>query len=229
MGLDLYVMPLWRFKAGDFRTPSEVALKIRPKLASPDGIAPGPAPPGMFARWRARREVATIRRAVERANHTRVRWNDDGDVVYSSWSRGMEALRAYAMWLDCRRQLPEFGPAPGGDYYRHPALSLGVEPRSCPHVVEHDCFNGYYLPSEFPRITHVEPYKMLGEWPTAQSVGSSVRLREELNLVQERLQVPEGYDFPQDDPLIAVKAAYLQMRKIAELSCRHGLPIIFWG
>ena len=36
-------------------------------------------------------------------------------------------------------------------------------------------------------------------------------------------------EYPPGDPLVAVKAAYLQLRRAAELSCRHGLPIIFWG
>jgi hypothetical protein len=43
------------------------------------------------------------------------------------------------------------------------------------------------------------------------------------------VQVAEGYDYPTDDPLIAVKTAYLLLRELAELSCRHRLPIIFWG
>jgi hypothetical protein len=100
---------------------------------------------------------------------------------------------------------------------------------SCPHLVGHDCFNGYYLPCEFERLVEVEPYTDFGQWPTFRSVGSSSRLLRELKLVQVELRVPDDYECPVDDPLVSVKAAYLQLRKVAELSCRHGLPVIFLG
>jgi hypothetical protein len=229
MALDLYVMPLWRFKAGDFASRIEAAIGIRPKIVTAEGVEERPAPVGGFGRWRARRQVSAIRRAVEALNGTPVRWKDDGGVVYSEQSRGMEALRAYAKWLDCRGQVPEFAPAPGGDYYQHPVMGLEIERVSCPHLTGHDCYNGYYLPCDFERLARVEPYKIFGQWPATRPVGSSVRLLRELDYVQERLRVPESYDYPQDDPLVAVKAAYLELREVADLSCRHGLPIIFWG
>src|ERR1044072_1936946 len=84
----------------------------------------------------------------------------------------LEALRAYGKWLDCQGQLPEFAPAPGGGYYKHPVLGLEVARQSCPHLLEHDCYNGYYLPCEFERLAQVEPYKILGHWPATRSVGS---------------------------------------------------------
>jgi hypothetical protein len=49
-----------------------------------------------------------------------------------------------------------------------------------------------------------------------------------LQSVQAELRVPVGYEYPADDPLVAVKAAYLQLREVAELSCRHGSPVIIW-
>ena len=229
MGLDIYVMPLWRFKAGDFRSPIETATGIRPKIVTADGIEERPAQVGWLDRWRAKRQVAAIRSAVESVNRTRPRWHDEGEVVYSEQSGGMEALRAYAKWLDCADRIPEFDLPPEGDYYKHPVMGLEVERLSCPHLVEHDCYNGYYLPCEFARLAEVEPYKLFGHWPATRSVGSSVRLLRELDLVQERLGVLEDYDYAQDDPLVAVKAAYLQLREVAKLSCRHALPIVFWG
>ena len=141
----------------------------------------------------------------------------------------MEPLRAYAEWLDCEDQMPEFGQPPEGDYYKHPVMGLEVESLSCPHLVGHDCYNGYYLPCEFERLAKVEPYKIFGHWPASRSVGSSVRLCRELDFVQECLQVPEDYNYPRDDPMVDVKGAYLQMREVAKLSRQHGLPIIFWG
>ena len=229
MALDLYVMPLWRFKVGDLLSPIEAAIGVRPKIVTADGVEERPASVNWFGRWRARREVSAIRRAVEAVNRTPIRWKDEGGVVYSEQSGGMGALKAYARWLDCQGLVPEFATAPEGDYYKHPVMSLEIERLSCPHLTEHDCYNGYYLPCDFERLAQVEPYKIFGHWPATRSVGSSIRLLRELDYVQERLRVPEGYDYPQDDPFVAVKAAYIQLREVADLSCRHGLPIIFWG
>jgi hypothetical protein len=229
VGLDVYVMPLWRFKVGDFRSPIEAATGIRPKIVTADGVEERPARVGWLGRWRARRAVASLHRAVEDANRTRIRWADEGGVVYAEQSRGFEPLRAYAKWLDCHDRFPEFGPPPEGDYYKHPVMAAEVSRLSCPHLVEHDCYNGYYLPCEFERVAEVEPYLIYGQWPASRSVGSAPRLLRELESVQAELRVPDGYEYPADDPLLPVKAAYLQLREAAELSYRHGLPIIFWG
>jgi hypothetical protein len=229
VGLDVYVMPLWRFKVGDFRSPIEVATGIRPKIVTADGVEERPARVGWLGRWRARRAVAALHRAVEDANGTRIRWADEGGVVYAEQSWGFEPLRAYAKWLDCLDRFPEFSPLPEGDYYRHPVMAAEVSRLSCPHLVEHDCCNGYYLPCEFERVAEVEPYLIYGQWPASRSVGSAPRLLRELESVQAELRVPDEFEYPEDDPLLPVKAAYLQLREAAELSCRHGLPIIFWG
>lgn len=229
MGLDVYVMPLWRFNIGDFHSPIEAANGFRPKIVTADGIEERPARVGWLGRWRARRQVAAICKAVEAANGTRVRWADEGGVVYAEQSRGFEPLRAYAKWLDYRDEFPEFGSPPEGDYYKHPVMAAGVGRLSCPHLVQHDCYSGYYLPCEFERVAEVEPPLIFGQWPASRSVGSAPRLLRELESVQAELRVPDGYDYQADDPLVAVKAGYLQLREVAELSCRHGLPVIFWG
>jgi hypothetical protein len=229
VALDVYVMPLWRFKAGDFRSPIEAATGIRPKIVTANGIEEQLARVGWLVRWRARRQVAAIRKAVAAANGARIKWSDDGGVVYAEQSFGFEPLRAYAKWLDCRDRFPEFDPPPDGDYYKHPVFATKVQRLSCPHLVEHDCYSGYFLPCEFGRMAHVEPYMIFGRWPAPRSVGSAPRLVRELNTVQSKLELPEDYDYGADDPLLAVKAAYLQLRRVAELSCQHGLPVIFWG
>lgn len=229
MALDVYVMPLWRFKVGDFRSPIEATTGIRPKIVTPDGIKERPAGVGWFGRRRARRQVAAIRNAVEAANGTRIQWLDEGGVVYAEQSSGFEPLRAFAKWLDCRDQLPTFDSPPEGDYYKHPVMAAEVARPSCPHLVEHSCFSGYLLPCEFERLIEVEPYLIFGEWPAARDVGSAPRVRRELETVQSELRVPDRYDYPAADPLLAVRAAYVQLREVTQLSCRHGQPVIFWG
>jgi hypothetical protein len=44
MALDAYVMPLWRFKAGDFTSPIEETLGIRPTVILLADMPPPPAP-----------------------------------------------------------------------------------------------------------------------------------------------------------------------------------------
>ncbi|MBM4030623.1 MAG: hypothetical protein FJ291_02420 [Planctomycetes bacterium] len=229
MGLDVYVMPLWRFKCRDFRTPLEEAFGDAARVVTVGGVAKRPARVSKGAQARARREVEAIREAVQAANHTPIHWDDEGGVVLSEQSRGIEPLRAYAKWLGLREQLPSFGPAPEGNYYKHPAMAAKPASLSCPHLVEHSCYNGYFLPCEFERLVNVEPYKVFGRWLFHKAVGSSPRLLRELSFVQEHLKAPDGYTYESDDPLAEVKMAFLQMRKAAVLSCRHGLPIIFWA
>ena len=229
MGLDVYVMPLWRYKVGDFRSPIETSTGIRPKIVTADGIDDRPARVGWLQRLRARREVAAIRKAVKAANGNSIHWTDEGAVVYARQSWGLEALKAYARWLDCRDEFPRFESPPEGDYYKHPVLFTQVARPSCPHLTGHDLYNGYFLPCEFERLVDVEPYMIFGRWPASRTVGSTPRLLRELDTVQAELRVPARYEYRADDPLAAVKAAYLQLREVAELSCRHSLPVIFWG
>lgn len=229
MALDVYVMPLCRYKVGDFRSPIEAATGIRPKIVTGDGVVERRSRVSWFSRYRATGQVAAVRKAVQSANNTRVRWADVGGVVYAKQSWGFESLRVYAKWLDCRDRFPHFRPPPDGDFYKHPIYALkGIE-LSTPHLVMHDCYSGYFLPCEFAQMVKVEPYLIFNRWPAKRSVGSAPRLLRELALVQAELQVPDRYDYPQDDPLLSVKAAYLQLREVAELSCQHRLPIIFWG
>ncbi len=227
MALDVYVMPLWRFKVGDFHSPIEKAIGIRPKIFGVNGVVvQRPAKFGWRDRWKAQRDVKAICRSVEKANGSRIRWNDEGDVVYGEQSRGFESLRGYAKWLDCRDQFPEFRVTRDHSY---PFWTVAIARLSCPHLVTHDCHCGYYLPCDFAEPLDVEPFVAYADVMTARRVGSSVRLLRELDAVQESLAVPEDYAYPADDPLVGVKAAFLQLRKVAELSCRHGLPVIFWG
>ena len=211
---EIYVMPLWRFKVGDFATSVEANLGLKPKIVTADGIEERPASIGWFQRWRARWQVRSIRRAVERVNTGRLDWNDAGPVVYSQQTIGMEALRAYARWLDCRDQLGRFDPAPSGNYYQHPVWQTPLVQLTCPHLVGHDCYNGYYLASDFDRIIQVEPYRVFGAWPATRSVGSSVRLLRELGLLQEHLAVDDDYEFPQHDLLLPVKRAFFSCGKL---------------
>jgi hypothetical protein len=229
MALDAYVMPLQRVKVGDFRSPIEAAIGIRPKIVTPEGILQLPKSVNWLQRWRAKQEVKAIRKAVEAANGIQIRWMDRGEVVYAEQAHGLDALRAFAKWLDCREQFPRFSVMPESDYHEHPIWSVMVPRVSCPHLVTHDCFNGFYLPCEFERVVPVETNMILGKLSATRPVGSSLRLLRELDFLQKVLKVPSGYQQVENDRLHPVKAAYIQLRTIAELSVKHRLPIIFWG
>src|SRR4051812_12765716 len=83
MALDIYVMSLWRFKVGDFCSPIEAAMGVRPRIVTTEGIEDRPVSVGWLDRWRARRQVVAIRKSVGAVNKTRVQWHDEGGVVYS--------------------------------------------------------------------------------------------------------------------------------------------------
>lgn len=229
MGLDVFVMPLWKFKVGDFTPPIEAALGIRPKVATPEGIADGPGsePVSFWARWRAKREVAAIRRSVAKANPgASIRWRDDGPAVFERQCPAFSAIRAFALWLDGRDRLPAFDAPPEGDYHKHPAFELAIEHPSCPHLVGHGLHNGYFLPADFATLGDVEPYLIFNHWPASHPVGSTPRLLRELDLIRSHLPASPPGD---DGPLAPVRRDHDRLREAAELSHRHGLPIIFWG
>jgi hypothetical protein len=105
--------------------------------------------------------------------------------------------------------MPQFVIPEDGDYYKHPVLECGIERPTCPHLIEHDCYSGYFLPCDFELMAEVEPYQLYDNWSFSKPVGSSFRLIRELKFVQSELKVPDDYLFSDDDPLSPVKTAFL--------------------
>ncbi len=245
MALDVYVMPLWRFKAGYFETALEEKLGCKVTFVSPQGLFSLPNRWRRFRSFTARREVRAVRKAVTSQVGQAINWRDDGGVLYSERPPGFEDLRAYGKWLDHRDEFPEFLPPPDRDFYKHPVRQLADKPNmTCPQLVNHDCYSGYYLPCEFDTLAEVEPYEMFGRTFT-RSVGSSFRLRDELQALNEHLKLDirdwsereseavgwvkiDGRTFP-DDPMYYVKWGLQILHDASRISCEHGLPIIFWG
>lgn len=238
MSLDVYVMPLWRFKAGLVTTTAQRLLGVQGLVLSPGGVQTPPpsVEPGSYEermmRRRAEGDVRKIIEAVERNNGVRVAWKDEGDIVYQRQAHGSFAgLRAYARWVDLRDRLGDFARPPRGDYYSHPALvqEHTDRPMGFPHLVQHDLHSGYYLPCEFEKVTYTDPFTGYGSVTFQRAVGSSLRLLVELEKLNEHLQVPDEYRGEPDDHLASVKAAWVQLREMACLSCDRDLPIVFWG
>ncbi len=237
-------MPLWRFKAGYFESPLE-KLGLNVRIASPGGVYSLPYRWNWLRSNSARREVRLIKKAVSAQIGTSIDWKDDGAVLYSERPGGFEDLRAYAKWIDYRDKIPQFTAPDDRDFYKHPVWDLNdVADLSCPQLVKHDCYSGYFLPCEFPRIAEVEPYQLFGE-SLKRPVGSSVRLRKELELINQYLQlnVQEWHDDKSAhsefveingrshvaDPFYYVKWGFAVLQEASKLSCEYGLPIIFWG
>ncbi|MEI6234666.1 MAG: hypothetical protein WCT04_16545 [Planctomycetota bacterium] len=234
MGLDVYVMPLWKFKIGDYVSPMRRHFGNRVKTigytSTGEVQITGTQSPktGLIDQWKAKWAVRSIRKEVEFANDLTINWNDNGDCVYAEQFHGSRELKLFARWLNCRDQLPEFSPPENGNYDNHPAANLKPsKPYLCPQLIKHDCWAGYLLPNEFEAVTQVEPYMMAGKFLTTRSVGSSVRVWKELAIIQEHFQVPD--DYAGGHPLNLIFNAHQQMKTVTELSIRHQLPVIFFG
>ena len=232
MGLDVYVMPIWRFKAGDFATALEGWGMLPTIRVTPGGMfqRDSDKPPGIFTRWKAKRARRCLQREIEAEIGHPVSWNDDGDVAYTQQSGGFESLRAFAKWLDYRDMLPTFDLPPEGNYYNHPVVSAEPpRPLTYPQIVEHSCYSGYYIPTDLERIVYVEPYSSWGGVMFKHSVGSSIRLLKELGQLSGVLGITTEYEWQETDPLNEVKASFAQLYEVAKISVATNLPIVFYG
>ena len=231
MGLDVHVMPIWKFKAGDFASPLE-RLGMVPVILRPDGMTQRDphSRPGFITRWRAKRSTQRLKREIEVEIGHPVHWNEEGDVAYTEQAHGFEPLRAFAKWLDYRDVFSTFEAPPEDNYYKHPVMSDKLSrPLTYPHLVDHNCYGGYYLPAEMERVVYVEPFVAWGKFVFKNSVGSSNRLLKELQQLSGVLGVDDQYDWEEGDPLVEVKMAIAQLYKVAKISCEQNLPVIFDG
>ena len=232
MAVDAFVMPLWRFKAGDFVTGVErlaggvgnvtyfnfdATLSVRSRRV------------GFFARRRARRDVIGIRKAVERANNCAVEWHDEGATVYNAQLHDYTPLIDYVWWLDRRDLMPEFPHRKSDEEKRNFYGTARDRASTFPHLAVVPFHSGYVLPCDFGRPIDVEPYMIFNTWPAAWKVVSAARLRVEIARVNETLNASADYQWTEGDPVGDVKVVFNRIREIVDLSCRHGLPAIFWG
>ena len=237
MGLDIYVIPLWRFLAKDFEFRAEhdgQRLGVPSATVTPDGIIPRPQPPvddyrvAMF-----KRKARNIAERVEEFNRpAKIQWNDEGECIYGERcvDYGMKSLRAYALWLCRVDNSTEFARPPENDFYKHSvwAARKSKEIRF-PHLIDHDCYMSYYLPCEFKNVTRVEKVLLGGFLKAHVLAASSLRLREELIEVGASLMSNLGLNLLHEAQIRNIREAFEQMSTVADLSCQHGLPIAFWG
>ena len=231
MATDAYVMPIWQFKVGDFRSPLErLAPAEKIYYATPRGLVSKLDLRGRLSRWRARREVRAIAKAVSDANGAAVSWVDDGPCVYGEQFRAEHPLKSYIWWLERRDLLGEFQLPEDGSEAAGRVWQTGRDrPVSYPHLWQNGFYNDYFLPAEFERVVEVEPYLIFGRFDAARRVSSTPRALRELDSLNRELRADPEYQWRDDDPLAAVKLAFNQVRQVLELSRQYGLPVIFWG
>ena len=253
MALDAYVMPLWRFKAGDFSSPMEDTLGIEPVVISIADCAPPPAPwyfrllakiglieieplpppelPREQRRAVAMREVEALKTQLSEMAGTPIDWPDEGGVPYRKQFHEPVAMRAFAAWHDHRDELPEFGSAPEQNYYKHPVWSLPTPAkRRFPTLVEHSLHTGYLLPVPFEGNYKVEPFK-IRNWEFFHYVASSQTILREVDDFLEFLSTLPETSAEESDviPLRDIRWYAEELRQMCSLSIEHRLPVIFHG
>ena len=217
---DVYIMPLWRFKAGD------ICLAEAADQTSGSSASAGRGPLQALRKFWARDAVRRIRSAVEAENDVTIDWRDEGPLVYHRAGEEFQALRAYARWLESPAEgRGQFETPPAGNYYKHAVWKAKRRCNNFPQLVDHDCCFGYYLPCAFERLTRVEPRKV-ERWTFLRAVGSSPRLLDELQRLGMIFAAESAAHIPDDATRHEVLAAHRQLCEIAELSCLHGLPVI---
>jgi hypothetical protein len=230
MGVDAFVMPLWKYHVGDFETPLEASgLAREVTYVSPLGLFHRQRWTGWWARRRAKHAVAQLMRAVSDANGgVPVQWADEGSVVASEQFRCAQDIHAYLWWSDRRDVLGEFlAPAGGDDAYAE--RFWGTEPHRAPrfpHLSDNGYFNDYFLPTDFPKVAAVPS---AGPWGGTERASSTPRAWGELQQIDRDLPIPTEWEWDEADPLSSPRMAFWRLRKLLELSERHALPVIFWG
>lgn len=139
MGLDLLIMPLWRYLAGQFEGPVE---QYATRIGNPK-----PSDSEIVARNRARH----VREEVERRVGRVLSWSDEGEVALAVQYhyRSLQALRAFAAYQEyplgqpfALDAAPEDHPSLARIYYQN-------APTRFRHLIDHSDCAGFYLPSEF--------------------------------------------------------------------------------
>lgn len=144
MGLDLFVIPLWRYLSGGSRSTLETILRESyrrvgtPKPSEKDGIA--------------RERVAALQEYWTRRSGVPVSWSDEGEQAFTTQydDRALHALRAFAASQDVPGKVPF---CPGERPHEHPALVEVYRgaPTRFPHLIYHMDNAGFYVPCDFER------------------------------------------------------------------------------
>jgi len=151
VGLDLFVMPLWRYLAGQFEGPVEAFLGAK-RIGEPK-----PDDPELQARGRVNR----LRMDLSERLGKPLDWSDEGAVAVSVQFTypALQALRAFAAYQDhpFPREEGSARPLPfevsKSSPEEHPSLVCVYNLQAStqyPHLIDHSDCSGFYLPVDFP-------------------------------------------------------------------------------
>lgn len=232
MGLDIHVMPLCKFFAGEYESPLE---KLKDILGPVMRI--GTPKPDMPMED-AKEEVADLQKTLSEEFGTRSVWDDVGDPAFSEQFdfRAWHALRAFAAHQDypakkglLRKEVRYFELE---NPESHPGIRKIWEgaDSSYRHLVVHADNQGYYFPVKFedPLLLDAEIGVVAGSSYALQAelakLGKFVKAEKRWSDLRDRDPlVPDG------DPMGYVKYGWMFMHHCATLSVDRGLPIIFDG
>lgn len=231
MGTDVFVMPISRFKSGDFETPLQRAFgRDKVRIITPYGqdVARENSSPNFFGKlrnqWQAKKAVADIRKQIKKVNGPIAKWNESGECVYSEQSFGTEAVRAFAKWIYLGNTAETFVASEEQDYYKHPAWQAGGNDLvKQSHLIRNGCYNDYIVPVRFEYCVEVDAYKILGRHDATKCVSSSQKVQEELVSLKGEIQKLSRNDFE------LVLSGYELLQEVINLSVAKNLPVVFWG
>ena len=224
MSLDIHVMPLWKFWAGEYTTATERFAESIGTPMSRIGL-----PKALYGEGEARRLAKGVRLWIEQQTDAGQAWEDDGEIAFSEQFQfeAIHAVRAYAAHIESSQE--PF--ALTADYHRSPAVRrvLAGVPTSFPHLIHHEDNQGFYVPVELER-----PLKLMGQPPT---IGSSVQLMIELATLQRGLggfpdfaaRQQGEQDSEAHSGLAWVKHGISFLYHACWISVQSRLPIIFDG
>lgn len=229
MAIDVYVMPMWRFRSGDFE--SSLAIFARKQGISFSVIRSGlsVSPRRLLRRFFAQRYVRKLQTTLSKSIGKSVSWEDEGETLYNHQFHSFYQLLAYTKWLDLKDEIPEFELSERGSADAHPTWKFNRPHWTYPLINALDCYSGIIVPSDFPNPVHI-PEKLWDGTIGTRKIFSSHALLCEINVLNLHLNVPEGWDHKNSPKhLFWPMSCLYQLRDILRLSIEHQLPVMFDG
>ena len=247
MAVDMYVMPLWRFKTSYFESVMDRMCReqgLSGKRVTSYGVEElggEVVVPAAYDVTVAKNQVTWLQLYVSHQAGSKITWRDEGDMLYGEQAHGMADLRTFAKHMEVHGSREGFVPPEPHKFWEHPVWKKVAPPdspasRLFPLLTGSSFYNGYILPGDFPGLLKGDSYQDLAGREVTRQVASVKSMLEELDRLGEALAVPCGEE-PHDDfepngcpkELFLVFEASRQLGEVLRLGDRNGLPVIFWG
>lgn len=197
-------MPLYRFFTGEYE-----AFEPLPEGQLPETCDEATA----------RARVATLQADLSQAAGMEVSWPDEGETALrrQMQARHLHALRSFAAHLEYPSKFLVFEQRFRvlDDPREHKGLRkiYDGQPTVFEHLMRHSDDRGFYFPVDFPAPATTSEVKW---W----KIGSTLRLREELQRIEDR--------FDDTTPLL-VRDTCTLLEEVCAVSAERHLPLIWQG